>query len=289
MIGRKMFGFAIAAMIGLSMSLAPIEQVQAQARATVYKPKKVPQKAPGDLALLWFRFAKHSDHRWGVDVDIGLGALIGNVGRKRTSEKIPLKKPLWPTVQIAAYDAEKNEFLGEGESDKSLRRTQTRSFYIPFKRFVFEDENYRHYVVSVSSGNYVIGGTQSTCFCWGSKWFKVRKGEVLNMGTYYVATENGLSFWPELATLNSADDLEEQGYITDTMKLGAPSADDKVPAILSHLQFLPVEYRDAALFGNHYGRLANKMIADDWEAGTPLILPPTPIADGEGEVEAGGE
>ncbi len=277
MMARNNLLVAVLACLGLGAAVLPIESVEAQSRAKAYEDDEIPTEVEDGRALLWFRLAKHSDHRWGMDVDIGLGVLIGNVRSSRTKERIPLDKPLWPAVQIAAWDPDANEFLGEGESPRRLRRSQTRSFYIPRKDFFFEDENYRHYLVAVSTGNYVLGGTPNTCFCWGTKWFEVSAGQVINMGIYYVATENGLSYWPELAAFDSADDLAEQNMVADTMRLTPPSSDDTVPSALSNFELTSVEYQDAAYFPNRFGRLVNMMIPDDWEPGQALTLPPSDV------------
>ncbi len=253
-----------------ALLVAPV--IQAQERATTYRPDKVPQAIPGQEALLWFRLAKHSTHRWKIDANIGLGALIGKINLEQTDEKEPLKKPLWPSLQIAPFDVSANEFAGKGESKKAAARAMSKAFYIQPKRFVFEDENYRHYLISIAPGTYVIGGTPSTCFCWGSKRFTVEAGRAYNMGTVYVATENGLSYWPDLARFQTASDLSERGLITDTMKLDYPESNEAPPQAIGEFAFVPARYEDASLFGNHYGRLVNRMIPSDWEPGQPLTL-----------------
>lgn len=268
---KRMARFFVLAMATFGAALAP-QIVQAQENAKIYEPDKVPEAVPARQALLWFRLAKHSTHKWKIETNIGLGILVGDIGLEQTDEKEPLKKPLWPSIQIAPFDVGANEFAGKGDSDKSVARTMSKAFYIQPKRFVFEDENYRHYLVAITPGTYVIGGTLSTCFCWGTKRFTAEAGQAYNMGTVYVATENGLSYWPELAEFQTASDLSERGLITDTMKLEMPEAGAASPPVIQNFNFVPVDYQDAAFFGNHYGRLVNRMIPDDWEHGQPLSL-----------------
>lgn len=263
--------FFVFALVAMSFAVIP-PSAQAQKRSTIYKPNAVPKAVPADRALLWFRLAKHSTHKWKMDAKIGLGALFGNVGLKQTDEKVPLKKPLWPTIQIAPFDVKVNEFAGKGESAKSVARSMTKAFYVGPKRFVFEDENFRHYLVAVKSGTYVIGGTPSTCFCWGSKRFTVEAGRAYNMGKTFIASENGLSFWPDYAGFQTAADLTERGLVTDTMKLDQPMTGDMPPEVIGQYDFGVVAYEDAALFGNHYGRLVNRMIPDDWQPGQAFTL-----------------
>ncbi len=276
--------FAICAMTLTSTAL------HAQERATIYKPAKVPEAAPSTQALLWFRLAKHSTHKWKVDAKIGLGVLIGKVDVEQTEEKEPLKKPLWPSIQIAPFDVAANDFAGKGESKKDVARLMAKAFYIGPKRFVFEDEDFRHYLVAIKPGTYVIGGTSSTCFCWGSKRFTVEAGRAYNMGETYVVTENGLSYWSDYAGLQTAEDLTARGLVTDTMKLEEPKAGETAPSVIGKFDFTPVQYDDAAFFGNHYGRLVNRMIPEGWTQGQPLILnaPETIVEEPAAEAAAGG-
>ena len=87
------------------------------------------------------------------------------------------------------------------------------------------------------------------------------------MGTYYIATENGLSYWPDLATLTTSVDIQQQGWATDVMRLSPPTDTDKVPDAIAHLNFEPVKYKEAKFFGNHYGRLVSRILPDNWKPG----------------------
>ncbi|MEM1052583.1 MAG: hypothetical protein AAGI28_10855 [Pseudomonadota bacterium] len=269
----KLIKPVLAALVCLTSTLmiAP-GQAGAQEKATVFKSNRIPAGQPAEHALLWVRMAKHSDHRWKINANIGLGILVGSVKTERTEEKEPLKKPLWPTIQIAPFDIEANEFAGEGSSTKAFAKTLSRPVYIREKRFISEDADYRHYLVRVRPGTYVIGGTRSTCFCWGSKRFTVEAGEAYNLGTYYIATENGLSYWPDLAGFRTADDLTDRGLVTDTMRLGEPLATDEAPGALASFSFTPVEYEDAAFFGNYFGRLVNRILPEGWQPGDAFEL-----------------
>ena len=269
--------------------MVPGEQVEAQSCSEnpysckkkrlkpteVLRKKKLPEQLQQSSAYILVRMAKLSETKRGKKLSGGLGGLlIGTTKAVDSGEKVALKKATWSTLQIAPFHKENNDFLGKGKAKKNKRkRGESKAFFLNPKHHFHEDDHYRSYLIKVTPGHYVIGGTETTCFCWGSKQFTLAPGVVSNLGTIYIAHEDGTSAWPDLATIALSDDLLSRGYTTtDVMKIDRPSAVPPVYEAIASLEIVPVRYEDAKDFGNHFGRMPNKMLPDGWTPETKLTL-----------------
>lgn len=244
----------------------------------LYK-KELPTEADqlsNSSAYILVRMAKLADKTRSAKPKGGFlgGILLGSLANDRDGELVPLKEPTWSTVQFAPFDKENNDFVGKGRAKQSKAESKdSNAFYINPKQFFAENEGFRAYLIQIPSGQYVIGGTETTCFCWGSKQFYAKAGVVTNVGTIYIAREDGTSAWTDLATLHSSPDILNRGYtVADAMKITPPTEDVVVPDVISKLPIISVTYEDASGFGNHYGRLVNKMLPSDWHPGDKLSI-----------------
>lgn len=86
------------------------------------------------------------------------------------------------------------------------------------------------FISSVTPGDYVIHGTESTCFCLGSYAFSVRPGEITDIGTVTIARENGTTSNAALKGYVLSDDLlERQFVVTDVIAVQAAREGDALP------------------------------------------------------------
>lgn len=230
-----------------------------------YKADKLPENLSKKSGYIWIKMGKGSAYRRDIEANIGLGILVGKVKTKDTGEIVPLKKINWPSIQIAPFDEELNAFRGKGEAKKNKPpRNQTRSFYIRPKGHILEDGDFRHYLIKVTPGRYVLGGTERTCFCWGSLQFDVKPGVITDLGNIYIAPEDGTSYWEDLRELRVSNDLLTRPItITDAMRVDMPVTGQNMPDVLESFTAVPANYAPAKNFGNYYGRLANVMIGFD--------------------------
>ncbi|MFX8195559.1 hypothetical protein ABTL19_19220, partial [Acinetobacter baumannii] len=63
------------------------------------------------------------------------------------------------------------------------------------------------FVTSLSPGDYVVAGTQSTCYCMGSYRFTVKAGELTDIGTLLVGLPSPNSVVPEFRGPAPSEDL----------------------------------------------------------------------------------
>lgn len=86
------------------------------------------------------------------------------------------------------------------------------------------------FISSVTPGDYVIHGTESTCFCLGTYAFSVQPGEITDIGTVTIARENGLTKTAALKEYVLSDDLLEREFVvTDVIAVQAAREGDALP------------------------------------------------------------
>lgn len=90
------------------------------------------------------------------------------------------------------------------------------------------------FVTSLTPGEWVIAGTQSTCMCMGSYHFTVRPGEVTDIGTIVTGVSSPSSQFPEFRGRAIAADLLEKAYTVPEAMFARPATEeDAVPASLA--------------------------------------------------------
>lgn len=87
------------------------------------------------------------------------------------------------------------------------------------------------FISSVTPGDYVIHGTESTCFCLGTYSFSVRPGEITDIGTVTIARENGMTETAALKEHVLSDDLLEREFVvTDIIAVQPPREGHAIPS-----------------------------------------------------------
>ena len=92
------------------------------------------------------------------------------------------------------------------------------------------------FIASLTPGDYVIHGTETTCFCLGSYAFTVRPGEITDLGTILLGAENGEALVPEIREQRLSPDLLEREFVITDAMLVRPAADgDPLPPEIAGL------------------------------------------------------
>jgi hypothetical protein len=115
------------------------------------------------------------------------------------------------------------------------------------------------FVTSLTPGEWVLAGTQSTCACMGSYRFTVRPGEVTDIGTIIAGVTEPDAAFPEFRGERVAADLLDRPYtVPEAMFAKAAGESDAVPATLASLRRVCAEYT-ATRFDNAGGWMVNRM------------------------------
>lgn len=89
------------------------------------------------------------------------------------------------------------------------------------------------FLTSLTPGEWVIVGTQSTCACMGSYRFTVRPGEITDIGTIITGVSDPNSAFVEFRGAPISPDLLEKPYtVPEAMFARAAAESDTVPAAL---------------------------------------------------------
>jgi hypothetical protein len=141
------------------------------------------------------------------------------------------KKQKAPNLYIWRYDAARNEIRTTKKNDPAkIAKGEDASAY--FGDRVYQGgEKVSTFITSLTPGEYIIHGSESTCLCLGTYRFTVKAGEITDIGTVLIANENGVgSGIPELAGQTASRDLLERPFaISDAIFVRAASEGDVVP------------------------------------------------------------
>lgn len=177
----------------------------------------------------------------------------------RLGERSP---DLWNTLTLSPYDAVAEDIRGKGRAKGNpVVKPADRAVLISAKPFIAEQDHVRTYLVSMTPGKYVIAGSPTTCFCLGSYQFDAVAGQITDLGTIYMAPENGSSSWAALANLRSSPDVEARGYtVADAMAVYPWDSAMSVPATVASLPKVAAVFLIAKRFGNDQGKLLNRAL-----------------------------
>ena len=140
------------------------------------------------------------------------------------------------------------------------------------------------FLAIVSPGEYVIHGTQETCFCLGTYAFTVAPDQVIDLGTVLIASEGGRGAIPELASHRLSADLIDRPFTISSIALVVPFEDgDPIPDMGMN-KVVPASYRADVRFPNRGPTRTDR-------AGGLLInrlanLPPPSNGDGQPILDA---
>lgn len=125
------------------------------------------------------------------------------------------------------------------------------------------------FLTSLTPGEWVIVGTQSTCACMGSYRFTVRPGEITDIGTIVTGAPGPDAPFESLRGPAVAADLLEKPYTVPEAIFAAPAAEtDALPQSLAKFTHTRAELA-LIRFDNAGGWLVNRM------SGLPPIEPAT--------------
>lgn len=174
------------------------------------------QSAPADAAK---RLKKGA-----LKLDPKLGYVLVRVGPTAGS------KGTAPNLYIHRFDAARGELRTSRKSDPArVGKGEDTTAVFGDRPFMAAGEA-GVFISSVTPGDYVIHGTESTCFCLGSYAFSVRPGEITDIGTVTIARENGMTTNAALKAYTLSDDLLEREFVvTDIIAVQPAREGDALP------------------------------------------------------------
>ena len=147
------------------------------------------------------------------------------------------KKQKTPSLYIWRYDAVRSEIRTAKKKDLA-KVPKGEDAGASFGDRVYQPgDKVSIFVTSLTPGEYVIHGSESTCLCLGTYRFTVKPGEITDIGTVLIANENGSdSGIPELAGQKASSDLFERPFaISDAIYVRAATEVDTVPVDMQSL------------------------------------------------------
>ena len=180
-----------------------------------------------------------------VQIDNSLGYVLVRIGPTRNEAGRAQRLYLW------RYDSDRGEVRTTRRRDPAqvprgedaFARLGDRPFTVAGETGIF--------LTSLTPGDYVIHGTESTCFCLGSYSFTVRAGEITDIGTVMIDAENGRSGSAALQEYRLPDDILDRSYaVNDVMLVRPASEGDPLPAEVANLRIARAELRPDARFIN---------------------------------------
>jgi hypothetical protein len=180
-----------------------------------------------------------------VTLDPKLGYVLVRVG---PSTKASGKAP---NLYIWRFDQARSEIRTGGKKDPArIAKGEDASATFGDRPFMATGDA-GVFITSVTPGDYVIHGTESTCFCLGSYAFTVKPGEITDIGTVLIGPENGESKAPELGKLKLAEDILEREFaVNDAMIVRAAAEGDPLPAEVKALPLRRAELKADVRFPN---------------------------------------
>lgn len=180
-----------------------------------------------------------------VQLDNALGYVLVRIGPTRNRAGRAQRLYLW------RYDSDRGEVRTSRRRDPAqvprgedaFARLGDRPFAVAGETGIF--------LASLTPGEYVIHGTESTCFCLGSYSFTVRAGEITDIGTVMIDAENGRSSSAALQEHRLPDDILGRSYaVNDVMLVRPASEGDPLPTEIANLRVTRAELRADARFIN---------------------------------------
>lgn len=180
-----------------------------------------------------------------VVIDPALGYVLVRIGPTRGDKG--KAQNLW----IWRYDPERGEIRTLGKKDPSrIPKGEDAGAYFGDRPFMINDEG-SVFITSVTPGEWVIHGTETTCLCLGSYAFTVKAGEITDLGTVLIARENGKSDVPALAEQTLAEDLLDRGFVVNDVVQVRPAADgDSLPPEVASLPIVRAQLTEDVRFPN---------------------------------------
>ncbi|WEK01653.1 MAG: hypothetical protein P0Y59_08270 [Candidatus Sphingomonas phytovorans] len=177
--------------------------------------------------------AKQIKNKAPILIDARLGYLLARVGPALSDKGVA------PTVVVTRIDPVRGMLRTAYKKDANpLPKGEDVAALIggarPFGTVPISQGEAGVFLTSLTPGEYVIAGTESTCFCMGSYRFTVRAGEITDIGTILTILPNEATTIPEFAGQQVSEDLAEKPYtMPDLMVVHAATETDQVPAMLA--------------------------------------------------------
>ena len=175
--------------------------------------------------------AQQVNHKKPVVVDPGKGYVLARVGpseNKGQAATIVLFRIDPETSRLRTRDKKSINPVVKGEDSTALIGGNRSFGQVPLT-----SGQASVFLTSLTPGEWVIVGTQSTCACMGSYRFTVRPGEITDIGTIITGVSDPNSAFAEFRGAAVSPDLLEKPYtVPEAMFARAATESDTVPASL---------------------------------------------------------
>ena len=180
-----------------------------------------------------------------VVIDPALGYVMVRIGPTRGDKG--KAQNLW----IWRYDPERGEIRTLGKKDPArIPKGEDAGAYFGDRPFTVGDEA-SVFITSLTPGEWVIHGTETTCLCLGSYAFTVKAGEITDLGNVLIAREDGKSDVPVLAEQKLAEDLLDRGFVvTDAVQVRPAADGDPLPPEVASLPIVRATLTEDVRFPN---------------------------------------
>lgn len=156
-----------------------------------------------------------------------------------------------PHLYLWRFDPERNELRTARRRDPArVPRGEDAGAMLGRRPFMSTGET-GIFLSSLTPGDYVIHGTDSTCFCLGTYSFTVRPGEVTDIGTVLIGPENGASPVEALRQHSLSPDILGRRYaVNDVMLVQPATGAEALPPELEGLTVTRAELKPDVRFPN---------------------------------------
>jgi len=172
-----------------------------------------------------------------VQIDPALGYVLARIGPTTN------QRGRAPHVYLWRFDRARGEIRTTRRRDAArVPRGEDDDAMLGDRPFMRTDRDTGVFIASLTPGDYVIHGTETTCYCLGSYAFTVRPGEITDIGTILLAAETGETPIPELRSQRLSGDLLDREFVITDAMLVRPAADgDPLPPEVAGLTITRAE------------------------------------------------
>jgi hypothetical protein len=212
---------------------------------TLFRTLALATAASAALALAVPADASRPVRPGAVQIDPQLGYVLVRIGPTQNQRGRAANLYLW------RFDPDRSEIRTNQRRDPArVPRGEDVSAVLGRRPFMSAGET-GVFLSSLTPGQYVIHGTDTTCFCLGTYSFTVRPGEVTDIGTVLIGPENGRAEAEALRQYSLSPDILDRRYaVNDVMIVRAAADGDVVPPQLAGLTVTRAELTPDVRFPN---------------------------------------